>query len=536
MLIESSECVFDYGRAYTSSLYACGRCATGHTIRPTIASAGLQRVSSGALVTVNFLLGAFINRTVSRTVAYHAIIEQQAAMIAHQGTPGCEDLAQKLRSNEKNLSRLIMHYHFSRDNNSDWRFSLTCSCKHDLVAVSIDGTGSGVHTRCGLFHSLPTDDASDIFTALPAGARLVLPNSGQNSSLRDDLNLFCSSQGRSRSDFPAALARIKAAVAAPDKHAVLRAGLFLFEEPCTFATGPLPSVSRLVQCLVSPHSPTSLLRGPESYDVLSRLAATPDGGDVTASDSDILERKAPILLQFLSEVKRFSVVSESNMRVFFNRFRIFCGTLTLWIDAWMNGCTFPAPALPAESQLDGMHDVSAERPHDMVRDWFRFGVLSSLPRVRDRRKYGADVDGRMKKEHDFCHKTPNTGEPRSRILMVYVCMICDQVVGIQSSDSNETPRLAFEFLLAHCLKAPKLICYDNACNFNYYCMLREPKFFGDSIFAIDRFHVGVRVLKLVLFDSMLLPQALTPCSPIFLDYLFVNHAESCQLLLARFQH
>jgi hypothetical protein len=153
---ETCECVFDFGRAYQRAIYARGRCGNGHVITPGIASAGLARASANVLVTVHFLFGAFVNRSVSRTVAYHAIIEQQAAMIAAQGTLGCKDLAQKLRSNEKAISHLISLYHFSRDKNSDWRLSLTCACK-ELVAVCIDGTGSGVHTRCELAPVTPVD-------------------------------------------------------------------------------------------------------------------------------------------------------------------------------------------------------------------------------------------------------------------------------------------------------------------------------------------------------------------------------------------
>ena len=36
--------------------------------------------------------------------------------------------------------------------------------------------------------------------------------------------------------------------------------------------------------------------------------------------------------------------------------------------------------------------------------------------------------------------------------------------------------------------APRVIIYDNACNLHSYCLNREPKFFQNSQFLVDRFH------------------------------------------------
>ena len=36
--------------------------------------------------------------------------------------------------------------------------------------------------------------------------------------------------------------------------------------------------------------------------------------------------------------------------------------------------------------------------------------------------------------------------------------------------------------------APKTIIYDNCCNLHQYCLNREPQFFKESWFVIDRFH------------------------------------------------
>ena len=36
--------------------------------------------------------------------------------------------------------------------------------------------------------------------------------------------------------------------------------------------------------------------------------------------------------------------------------------------------------------------------------------------------------------------------------------------------------------------APTTIIYDNACNLHNYCLNREPRFFQESWFVVDRFH------------------------------------------------
>lgn len=36
--------------------------------------------------------------------------------------------------------------------------------------------------------------------------------------------------------------------------------------------------------------------------------------------------------------------------------------------------------------------------------------------------------------------------------------------------------------------APKLIIYDNACNLQEYCLNRDPGFFANTKFCVDKFH------------------------------------------------
>ncbi len=38
------------------------------------------------------------------------------------------------------------------------------------------------------------------------------------------------------------------------------------------------------------------------------------------------------------------------------------------------------------------------------------------------------------------------------------------------------------------ISAPKVIIYDNACALHNYCLNRDPEFFKDTTFLVDRFH------------------------------------------------
>lgn len=46
----------------------------------------------------------------------------------------------------------------------------------------------------------------------------------------------------------------------------------------------------------------------------------------------------------------------------------------------------------------------------------------------------------------------------------------------------------FSALFKYWEKAPSVVVYDFACQLQSYCMSREPKFFKDTLFAIDEMH------------------------------------------------
>ena len=55
-------------------------------------------------------------------------------------------------------------------------------------------------------------------------------------------------------------------------------------------------------------------------------------------------------------------------------------------------------------------------------------------------------------------------------------------------DSHESPRHPFEIFRSRFPAPPETIIYDNACKLHQYCLNREPAFFRNTKFLVDRFH------------------------------------------------
>ena len=118
--------------------------------------------------------------------------------------------------------------------------------------------------------------------------------------------------------------------------------------------------------------------------------------------------------------------------------------------------------------------------------------LSYLPGlgkpVRRKRTYACD-SGNQSEESCSGQCTKNPYKPSSkRCLLIYSCTCCNRVLGFSLLDRNETPRIGFEIMFTRFKVAPRLVVYDNSCNLQHYCMLREPHFFKNTLFVIDRFH------------------------------------------------
>ena len=60
--------------------------------------------------------------------------------------------------------------------------------------------------------------------------------------------------------------------------------------------------------------------------------------------------------------------------------------------------------------------------------------------------------------------------------------------GFEVMQSCESPRHPFNIFRHRFQKAPQVIVYDNACKLHQFCLNREPYYFRNTLFVVDRFH------------------------------------------------
>ena len=126
------------------------------------------------------------------------------------------------------------------------------------------------------------------------------------------------------------------------------------------------------------------------------------------------------------------------------------------------------------------------------------GIFYGRPRVRLRPEY-PHLPGDKKVDRSViteagaggigCSKYFETYGIRGQTggLMAAWCphMIC---YGFHVIPKGEGRNDVFSALYCYWEKAPRYVIYDFACALGPYCMLREPEFFKNTLFAIDHFH------------------------------------------------
>lgn len=55
-------------------------------------------------------------------------------------------------------------------------------------------------------------------------------------------------------------------------------------------------------------------------------------------------------------------------------------------------------------------------------------------------------------------------------------------------ESHDSLNVPFTIFRTRFSKAPETIVYDNCCNLHSYCLNRDPVFFKETKFVVDRFH------------------------------------------------
>lgn len=64
------------------------------------------------------------------------------------------------------------------------------------------------------------------------------------------------------------------------------------------------------------------------------------------------------------------------------------------------------------------------------------------------------------------------------------------ITGFVVLHRHESPRTVFEFMRRKMRQGPRMVVYDNGCALEFTCLKRDPAFFCETKFCVDRFHYG----------------------------------------------
>ncbi|XP_066910086.1 uncharacterized protein [Clytia hemisphaerica] len=120
-------------------------------------------------------------------------------------------------------------------------------------------------------------------------------------------------------------------------------------------------------------------------------------------------------------------------------------------------------------------------------DEFDENELSSFPNLPIRRSRGNFEQDKRNLKYDSCRKNYK-GHPNltSGIFTIY----CPHGIcyGFQVMAKEESPNVPFTIFRTRFQKSPRYIVYDNNCSLHAYCLNRDPVFFRETKFLVDRFH------------------------------------------------
>lgn len=146
-------------------------------------------------------------------------------------------------------------------------------------------------------------------------------------------------------------------------------------------------------------------------------------------------------------------------------------------------------------KFDGSSDVTSSNATSSysVKEILKTGHIyprNPIVRVIDKR-YKADAQS---KSAAACNKYYDRYGKNSSGLFVVFCLDCNAVIGAHVMLFSESVRTVFRLVFTRWEVAPEVIVSDNCCNLSKFCMLREPDYFKDTFFMIDRLHASEQKL------------------------------------------
>ena len=160
---------------------------------------------------------------------------------------------------------------------------------------------------------------------------------------------------------------------------------------------------------------------------------------------------------------------------------------------------------PGQPVIESLPSCDINSPNNFIKT----GVCVGLPLVRDRPPYPIDQTSE-EVQLDGCRHDSH-GSSRSAKTGGIFTWFCPHGVcyGFYIIPEAEGRNDAFSFLIKYFDEAPLVVIYDFACLLQEYCLNREPLFFKNTRFYVDRFHwfnhtCCARSYNIDLYDDVLL--------------------------------
>ncbi len=111
----------------------------------------------------------------------------------------------------------------------------------------------------------------------------------------------------------------------------------------------------------------------------------------------------------------------------------------------------------------------------------------NLPQLHGDAVYIPDLANQASTDSDSCRKNAYGHPTLSPGVFTIFCEhgVC---YGFEILKSHESPRHPFSIFKTRFCTPPRMIIYDNCCKLHAYCLNREPVFFKNTLFLVDRFH------------------------------------------------
>jgi hypothetical protein len=136
------------------------------------------------------------------------------------------------------------------------------------------------------------------------------------------------------------------------------------------------------------------------------------------------------------------------------------------------------------ARLPGRYEDTVQPTRSGIPNDEHYTYMPHHPVCRRQNAYTVDT---ANKPHSTCNKF--TSRDRTFSPGLFSCFCPHGVCwGFSIMRRYEGPSTAFDMLVRRFPQAPGMVVYDNACNLSRYALKREPGFFAQTRFRIDRVH------------------------------------------------